>query len=126
MLAFKLLLALALLGVACAFMGRLPSTSTRGRGCVSASLEDLERKALSRNMGVQAKTAAPEKQQKGFSLFGGSSASAPAPAKVSVKASAPPAAKTMVASSSKTVKVSKEVAKAVAPATVLTKVKPGT
>ena len=79
---FKLVLALALLGVACAFMGHVPgSLLTRSRGRVLASLADLEAKALSKPLSVKGPmpAAAPTPvKQSGFSLFGSKSAT-PAP-----------------------------------------------
>lgn len=118
---FKCLPLLALLGVACAFMGHMPS-STRSRGRVSASLADLEAKLASRPLsakGPMAAAPAPVKQS-GFSLFGSKSAtSAPTTATKS----------TVVAKTTKptAVKVTKEMARALsAPAAVVTRVKSGT
>ena len=118
---FKCLLLLALLGVACAFMGHMPS-STRSRGRVSASLADLEAKLASKPLSAKGPVAAaptPVKQS-GFSLFGSKSAT-PAPTTATKS--------TVVAKTTKptAVKVTKEMAKALsAPAAVVTRVKSGT
>ena len=119
---FKSLLLLALLGVACAFMGHMPS-STRSRGRVSASLADLEAKLASKPLSAKGPVAAaaptPVKQS-GFSLFGSKSAT-PAPTTATKS--------TLGAKTTKptAVKVTKEMAKVLgAPAAAVTRVKSGT
>eukprot|EP00624_Nannochloropsis_granulata_P003472 evm.model.NODE_27573_length_56350_cov_23.676434.11 len=116
---FKCLLLLALLGVACAFMGHVPSTRSRGR--VLASLADLEAKLASKPLsakGPMPMAPTPVKQS-GFSLFKSKSTT---PTPTATKS-------TVVAKTTKptAVKVTKEMAKALsAPAAIVNKVKSGT